>query len=71
MLSAYTCVFIFLADGAKGLIDVDIVPPDEEGSSNDDEKRNAVRSRSMLWRNRVVPYVLDASLSMLSSIVLF
>ena len=72
VLSAYTliyyepeaCAFLFLADGAKGLIDLDIIPPDDEGSSNDDEKRNALRNRASLWRDRIVPYVLDGSLSM-------
>ena len=57
------------ADGATGLVDGDILQPKE--SDNDIEKRNAIRDRSYLWRNRVVPYSFDSSLGKLSILLFF
>eukprot|EP00112_Aurelia_sp_Birch-Aquarium-sp1_P007983 Seg1871.3 transcript_id=Seg1871.3/GoldUCD/mRNA.D3Y31 product="Transmembrane protease serine 9" protein_id=Seg1871.3/GoldUCD/D3Y31 len=50
-------------DGAKGLVDGDIMPPPLENRNdeheNENEKRNAIRDRRGLWRTRVLPYVFD------------
>ena len=55
---------MLLADNATGLIDSDI-KPDDGDNGNDNEKRNALRDRGKLWRSRVIPYVLSASLGKL------
>ena len=58
-------LYFVLADNASGLEDLDVMPdPDDEGSNDDIEKRNALRNRAKLWRDRVVHYKLDSSLSM-------
>ena len=50
------------ADGAQGLINGDVLPrPKKSGSEI--EKRNAVRDKSRLWKNGVVPYVFGLGLS--------
>ena len=54
----------FAEDGAKGLVDGDIMPPPlEKGNDeHENEKRNAIRDRRGLWRTRVLPYVFDGAL---------
>ena len=66
---------VFLAeDGAKGLVDGDIMPPPlEKGNDeheNENEKRNAIRDRRGLWRTRLLPYVFDGALCKYTDVVL-
>ena len=53
-----------LADHARGLVDLDVKPSpgDAARGSGYSEKRNAVRTRCLLWRSRIIHYVLDDSL---------
>jgi len=52
------------ADNATGLEDLDVMPDPDDADSNDDiDKRNAVRNRAKLWRNRIIYYKLDGSLN--------
>ena len=64
----------FAEDGAKGLVDGDIMPPPLEKRNNEheneNEKRNAIRDRRGLWRTRLLPYVFDNALCKYTNVFL-